>query len=323
MKKKNYLITGGSGFIGAAITKKLVSEKNVKIKIFDSNLRGNFNNLDKIKKNITLIKGDIRDQKKLLKITKKIDCIIHLAFLNGTKNFYERPALVLDIGLKGIINIIDCCKINKIKELIIASSSEVYNTPKNIPTKESESIKIPDVFNPRYSYSTGKIVSEILPINNKQLFKKLIIFRPHNVYGPNMGKEHVIPELIIKIKKKLNKKKKKIIIFKIKGNGNETRTFNYIDDFVKGFMKILKKGKHLNIYNIGSTGEVRISKVVEIIAKNFNCKIKIKKTKLAEGSATRRCPDISKIKKLGYSPRVTLSKGIKKTFDWYNTNIKV
>ena len=71
MKKKNYLITGGSGFIGTAITKKLVGEKNVKIKIFDSNLRGNFNNLDKIKKNITLIKGDIRDQKKLLKITKK------------------------------------------------------------------------------------------------------------------------------------------------------------------------------------------------------------------------------------------------------------
>ena len=88
-------------------------------------------------------------------------------------------------------------------------------------------------------------------------------------------------------------------------------------------MKILKKGKHLNIYNIGSTGEVKISKVVEIIAKNFNCKIKIKKTKLAEGSTTRRCPDISKIKRLGYSPRITLSKGIKKTFDWYNANIKV
>ena len=84
-----------------------------------------------------------------------------------------------------------------------------------------------------------------------------------------MGQEHVIPELIIKMKKKLNKNKKKRIIFKIKGNGNETRTFNYIDDFVNGFMKILKKGKHLNIYNIGSTGEVKISKIVEIIAKNF------------------------------------------------------
>ena len=127
MKKKNYLITGGSGFIGAAITKKLVGEKNAKIKIFDSNLRGNFNNLDKIKKNITLIKGDIRDQKKLLKITKKIDCIIHLAFLNGTKNFYERPALVLDIGLKGIINIIECsARIKKKIKIIFASTGTVY-----------------------------------------------------------------------------------------------------------------------------------------------------------------------------------------------------
>ena len=95
-----------------------------------------------------------------------------------------------------------------------------------------ERMIIPNPFNPRYSYSAGKIITEIMGINYAKFFKKLIIIRPHNVYGPNMGKEHVIPEIIMKFNKLKNKK-----IVKIIGDGTETRSFIYISDFVDAFIK--------------------------------------------------------------------------------------
>tara|TARA_X000000950_G_scaffold205530_1_gene247249 strand:- start:25458 stop:26423 length:966 start_codon:yes stop_codon:yes gene_type:complete len=319
--KKTYLITGGSGFIGSAIAKRLVKEKNSRVICLDSNLRGNFRKIKSIIKNITFIKNDIRNLNQLIKISKKVDCIIHLAFLNGTENFYKRPDLVLDIGIKGIINVIDACKKNKIRELIIASSSEVYHSPIKIPTDENEAIKIPNVFNPRFSYSAGKILTEILSINNSKHFDKLIIFRPHNVYGPDMGFEHVIPELIYKIFK--NKKDNKKIKLRIKGTGHETRAFNYIDDFVDGFMIMIKKGKHLNLYNIGSSEEISIKNLINKISRIINVKIEIKLSELPKGSTPRRCPNINKLKKLGYLPKIKIDKGLKPTIDWYSKNLNL
>ena len=319
--KKTYLITGGTGFIGSAIAKRLIKEKNTKVICLDSNLRGSLRKIKDIKNKITFIKNDIRNLKELIKISKKVDSIIHLAFLNGTENFYKKPDLVLDIGVKGIINVIEACKKNSIKELIVASSSEVYHSPFKIPTDETESIKIPDVFNPRFSYSTGKILTEIMSINNSKHFKKLLIFRPHNVYGPDMGFEHVIPELIYKIYK--IKKNKKIIKLKIKGLGVETRAFNYIDDFVEGFMVMLKKGKHLNLYNIGSSKEITIKNLVNKIASLLNIKINIQASNLPKGGTLRRCPNINKIKKLGYKPKVKINDGLKSMINWYGKNLNL
>ena len=319
--KKTYLITGGTGFIGSAIAKRLIKEKNCKVICTDSNLRGDLRKIREIKNRVKFIKQDIRNLKSLKKISKKVDSIIHLAFLNGTKNFYEKPQLVLDIGVKGIMNVIEACRENKIKELIIASSSEVYHSPLKIPTKENEPIKIPDVFNPRFSYSAGKILTEIISINNSNNLKKLLIFRPHNVYGPDMGFEHVIPELIFKIFK--NSKNKKKVNLKIKGSGDETRAFNYIDDFVDGFMIMLKKGKHLNIYNIGSDEEISIKNLVKNISKISKIKINIRNSEIAKGSTLRRCPDITKLKKLGYKPKIKIKNGLIPMINWYKKNLNL
>ena len=159
-----------------------------------------------------------------------------------------------------------------------------------------------------------------MSINNSKHFNKLLIFRPHNVYGPDMGFEHVIPELIYKIQKK---KIKKIIKLKIKGSGQETRAFNYIDDFVEGFMIMLKKGKHLNLYNIGSTQEISIKDLVYKIANLLNIKIKIQTSKSPEGGTKRRCPNINKIKKLGYKPKTKIIDGLKPMIDWYSKNLNL
>ena len=133
----------------------------------------------------------------------------------------------------------------------------------------------------------------------------MIIFRPHNVYGADMGDEHVIPELIKKVKKA-----KKIL--KIKGSGLETRSFIYIHDFVEAFYMIFKKGKHLNIYNIGTQEQIKIIDLAKNIIKIFSKKIKIKKDKIAKGGTQHRTPNINKIRKLGFRPKFSIIDGLKK-----------
>ena len=307
MKNKTFLVTGGTGFIGSNICKLLIKKK-YRVKIFDNNLRGDLNNIKKIKKKIKFIKGDIRNIDALIRASRNTDAVIHLAYINGTKYFYTKPVLVLDVAVKGIINVIEACMKNGIKELYLASSSEVYQTPNKIPTDEHESLKIPNIFNPRYSYGGGKILTELMGIHyGKKYFKKMIIFRPHNVYGPNMGYEHVIPEFIKRFKS-LKKKK-----FKIQGTGNEIRSFIYIEDFIAAFNIILNRGKHLNIYNIGTNEKIKIKDLAHKLSKIFNKKIILKKTLLTKGSTKIRVPDIRKITSLGFKPRFNLSKGLRKT----------
>ena len=306
MKRKIFLVTGGSGFIGSNICNLLI-KKNYHVKIFDNNFRGSLNKIKKIKGKIKFIKGDIRNMKILNNALKNTDAVIHLAYVNGTKYFYSKPVLVLDIAIKGIMNVIDGCIKNKVKELYLASSSEVYQTPNKIPTDENEPLKIPNIFNPRYSYGGGKILTELVGIHyGKKYFKKLIIFRPHNVYGPNMGNEHVIPEFINKFR--LLRKKK----FEIQGTGNEIRSFIYIEDFLTAFNIILSKGKHLNIYNIGTSEKTKIKHLAYTLSKILNKKIILKNTTLRKGSTKIRIPNINKIRNLGFKPKFNLKKGLKK-----------
>jgi len=307
MQKKNklFLVTGGTGFIGSNICRMLVQQGH-KVIVYDNNYRGKLAKISQIKKQIIFVKGDIRDKEKLFKCLKKVNAVIHLAYINGTKYFYTKPDLILDIAVKGIVNIIDGCIKYKIKELYLASSSEVYQTPLKVPTDESEMLKIPDIHNPRYSYGGGKIITELMGIHyGKKFFKKLIIFRPHNVYGANMGNEHVIPEFINRFRSLKGKK------FKIQGTGNEVRSFIYIDDFIDAFKLILKYGKHLNIYNIGTNEKIRIKYLANKLSKIFNKKIVLKKTSLQKGGTQIRNPNLSKIKKLGFKPRFNLNKGLK------------
>ena len=304
--KKKVLVTGGSGFIGSAIVKYLV-DKGEEVVVFDNNSRGKLKRLNRVIKKIKFIKGDIRNMKKLYKISTPIDTVIHLAYVNGTEYFYKKPFEILDIAVNGLINILEFCRKKKVRNFFLASSSEVYQNPSRIPTKENETLKIPNIYNPRYSYGGGKIISELYGLYfAKKFFKKFIIFRPHNVYGKDMGNEHVIPQFIKRFKKLKSKN------FLIHGTGNEIRSFIHIDDFIYGFDKIFRKGKNQEIYNIGTSEKIKISALAKLIAKILNKKIKIKKSKILKGSPTKRCPDIKKIKKLGFKHNIRLKDGIKK-----------
>ena len=299
---KNILVTGGSGFLGSNISNYLI-KKGYNVTVFDNNSRGDLKRIKNNKK-IKFVKGDIRKKKDIKKSLKKIDTIVHLAYINGTKYFYEKPAEILNVGIKGIFNLLELCEERKIKNFFLASSSEVYQTPKKIPTDEKEMLKIPDVYNPRYSYGAGKIISELICLyySKKKILDKLIIFRPHNVYGPDMGREHAIPEFLYKAK--LNK------ILKIRGMGKEVRSFIHINDFLDAFGLIFKKGKNREIYNIGTSEKISIKKLALKIAKKYNKRIKLEKSKAFKGNTNIRCPDIKKIKKLGFKQKIKLDLGI-------------
>ena len=108
MKKKTFLITGGTGFIGSNISELLV-KKNYNVKIFDNNSRGSISKIKKFKKKVKFIKGDIRKKDSVYRACKNTNAVIHLAYINGTKNFYKEPVKVLDIAVKGIINVLEGC----------------------------------------------------------------------------------------------------------------------------------------------------------------------------------------------------------------------
>lgn len=317
---KTFLVTGGSGFIGSALVKKLVYE-GYNVKVLDNNSRGNARRIKEVLNDIEFVEGDIREFKIVSESSKNVDCICHLAYVNGTEFFYSKPELVLDVAVKGMVNIIDACKKNNIGDLVVASSSEVYQSPQIIPTPESVPLIVPDVFNSRYSYGGGKILCELMALNyGKRDFDRVTIFRPHNVYGPDMGWEHVIPEFALRMAKLINNNNKKKD-FLIKGDGNQTRAFIYIDDFVEGLFTIINKAEHLSIYHVGTEEEIKIIELAYKIASILKVDIQLIESDAPKGETSRRCPDISKLKNLSFQPKISIDEGLRETLKWYFENL--
>ena len=320
---KKYLVTGGSGFIGSSLVKRLIKDGN-QVKVFDDNSRGNLRRLQGFEKDFEFIQGDIRNFSEVEQVCRGVDSVCHLAYINGTKFFYEYPELVLEVAIKGITNVIDGCIKNEVPELILASSSEVYQTPPLVPTNEEVPLLIPDPLNPRYSYGGGKIISELMALNyGRKSFERVIIFRPHNVYGPDMGWEHVIPEFILRMNDLFTSNNQEKFEFQIEGSGKETRAFIYIDDFIKGLMKVINLGEHLNIYHIGTDDEIELSNLAKKIALIFNKEIEVIPGDLKKGGTLRRCPDISKLQGLGFKKSYPLNDGLKQCVEWYLSNIEL
>jgi nucleoside-diphosphate-sugar epimerase len=312
------LVTGGTGFIGASLVKTLLGAGAV-VRSFDNDSRGSRERLAPMLGQVDLRHGDIRDPGSVEAAAEGVDAVCHLAFVNGTEFFYSQPELVLDVGVKGITNVLDACRTHRIRRFILASSSEVYQSPAIIPTPEEVPLVVPDPLNARYSYGGGKIISELMAVNyGRSLFDELFIFRPHNVYGPFMGWEHVIPQFALRMAQLVAAQPHGPLQFSIQGTGEETRAFCYIDDFAAGFLGMLRGPS--GIYNIGTDVETSIRELVKLVAGCFGREVVITPGPLQAGSTKRRCPDITKLRALGFTPRVELSPGVRSTVEWYRQN---
>ena len=302
------LVTGGAGFIGQNLVSKLSESHDVVI--FDNGFRGSFTKSDN--KKIKFIDGDITKISDWEQIPPEIDSVFHLGAINGTKFFYEIPEKVLDVNIKGMQNLLEFSRKRDIDDILFTSSSEVYGYPKIFPTPETEELSIPDVYNPRFSYSSSKIIGEVLCINFAQKYNlKHTIVRYHNIYGPNMGHEHVMPQFIRKLIKNEE--------FSVEGDGTETRSFCFIDDAIDATLLVNNDDSFKNrIFNIGNDVETSISDLLELLSKISGKDIEPKFKPKDHAGTKRRVPEISKARSVGYTPKITLKDGLRITYDWYS-----
>ncbi len=312
MKRKNLLVTGGSGFIGINLLKILSKRK-------EYNLIATYlhsKNFHKVK-GVKYIKSNLESTNQCLKITEKIDIVIMCAANSSGAAVIEKTPLVhLTPNMRMNLNMLEASHRNKIKKFIFISSNTVYPVSKN-SMKENDSN-----YNFFYKYHTVawmKKFSEIVcDIYSNKIKSKMqtIIIRPGNLYGPHdkfdAGKAKVIPSLIARVAKRENP----IIVW---GDGKDLKDFLYIEDFCKILDKIIKKEKKFEIFNIASGSSITIKNVLKKllkIEKIKNCIIKYDKTKPT--MIPKRLINIGKVaRKYRFKPSTKIETGLKKTLAWY------
>jgi nucleoside-diphosphate-sugar epimerase len=314
---KRIVVTGGAGFIGAYLVKRLVAD-GWDVAVVDTMVRGDAVRFADVASDVELFTCDVRDEDGLVRAFKGAEVVMHLAAVNGTENFYTRPQLVLEVGVLGALAVTNAAREVGVADLVVASTAEVYQTPAVIPTPETIPLMLPDSLNPRYSYGGSKIVSELIAFNyGRDHYRKVQVFRPHNIYGPDMGWKHVEPQFIMRALAARDAHPDGLAPFHIQGDGTETRSFCYVDDCVDGILTMYEKGGHREIYHIGSDVELTIRDLACRIGKIVGVDLDIRPGEAPEGGTRRRCPDISKMRALGWSPTVSLDDGLERTVAWY------
>ena len=292
MKKFNtILITGGAGFIGSHMCNYLI-KKNFKVIVIDNLLYGKKININK---KATFIKGDIRNKKFLIKNFKNVDAIIHLAAMSRSGPSEEEMDFCLNQNTIGTKNVLEACKINKVKKIIYAGSSTFYG---NSIGKHSEKDK-GDLFNP---YALSKYLGEQLCLfYNKKKYVECNVMRYFNVYGKGQPTSGVYA-LVVGIFLNRRKNKKPLIIT---GDGNQKRDFIHVNDVVIANYKALISNIKGEIFNVGYGKNYTINYISKLISKNISY------TKKRVGEARKTLADINKIKrKLKWKPTISIVKGI-------------
>jgi nucleoside-diphosphate-sugar epimerase len=321
-EKKEVLVTGGVGFIGLHLA-RLHAGQGDDVLLIDNFFRGkndpDLHNLLK-EPNIELRTADLTTPEGWNNIKDKFDYVYHLAAVNGTDLFYKIPHEVLRINLLASIYGLEWARTkNPGAKHMFTSSNEAYAGALDafnqlpIPTPEDVPLVISDVKNPRWTYAGTKMIGEQLFIHYANSFDlRTVIVRPHNFYGPRAGFNHVIPQFIERITKKVDP-------FPIYG-ADDTRSFCYIQDAVEAMQMVMESDKtDGEIYHIGTREETVIKDLAETLFKvsGWHPK-KLEIHKSPEGSVKRRLADVSKIKKaVGWAATTSLEDGLAKTFDWY------
>jgi UDP-glucose 4-epimerase len=322
---KKVLITGGAGFIGYHLAKRLASQ-DYDITLVDNFTLGksddSFRALCNLN-NVTFIEADLTDPK-AWDAFENFDQVYHLAAINSTKLFYDIPQEILRTALSMNLNAAEWFRHkNAGGKILFTSSNEAYSGALEtfgqlpLPTPENVPLVIVDPYNPRWSYAGTKLIGELLFIHYAKAYNfRMSIVRPHNFYGPRSA-HHVIPEVIERIEQRVDP-------FPIFG-ADDTRSFCYIDDAVEAIQMVMEsQTTDGGTYHIGAHVETVIKDLIEEIFKLMQWRPEVLVVKNSpEGSVKRRLADVSKIKKdTGWEAKTSLEEGLKKTIDWYLKNYK-
>lgn len=293
---KRILVTGGAGNIGSSLAACLVKNVDYQVVVADNLLTGSAENLPKNFSNFTFIKCDVNnyDDISAVMLSFRFDYVFHYAAMVGVKRTLKNPMTVLQ-DIEGIKNILNLSKNTGVKRVFYSSSSEVYGEPVEFPQNEDTT-----PLNSRLPYAIVKNVGEaFFRSYQKEYGLDFTIFRFFNTYGPRQSSDFVVSKFIDEALAKQD-----ITIY---GDGNQSRTFCYIDDNIEATVKIFEQNLFLNeVVNIGSADEVKIielaRKVIEITGSTSSV---IHLSPLKEGDMARRQPDNSKM--LGVLDRRLLS----------------
>lgn len=336
----NYLITGGSGFIGSHLAEQLLKNGHSVINIdnfddfYDYKIKiqntleslgqlPNFDFEDKerdIQKLISEINSenyhiyyqDIRDKSGLKRIFEnhKIDLVIHLAALAGVRPSIERPLDYEEVNIHGTMNLWELCKEFNIDKFVCASSSSVYGNNEKIPFSETDNVD-----NPISPYAATKKAGEILGHVYHHLYKiDMIQLRFFTVYGPRQR-----PDLAIHKFTKLISENKEIPFY---GDGSTARDYTFIDDIIDGILKSIDYLEtHDSVYEIINLGEsevVNLNEMVSTIENTLRKNAVRKSLPMQPGDVNKTNADISKAKILiGYKPTTNFQNGIKIFVEWF------
>ena len=299
------LITGGAGFIGSNLAKKLVDNGN-KVVVLDSLLRGNKLEKDTFEK-ITFIKGDVRDLETVKKASLGCDIIFHFAAVLGVDIVADNPVETMDVEVIGTRNVVMAAEVNNIKKIMYASTSGIYGHSA-IGNALTEEVLV----DPRTSYAMAKRYNEIyLASNHEEKGIDVISLRFFNVYGWNQDTRMVIPLFFEQARKNAN-----ITVF---GNGRQTRDFTHIDDTVEACIRLIDvKGCH--IINIANETEWCIEDVEYQIKSITKSDSKISyieaPKKRYDYEVERRVGSSEKLEELtSYKPETGLCEGLNKIFN--------
>ena len=339
----NYLVTGGSGFIGSHLVESLLKSGHSVINIdnFDAfydykiKIKNTLESLGKptefefINKEVDLQKlisetesnqyqlyyQDIRDLEGLKQIfeNQKIDMVIHLAALAGVRPSIEKPLEYEEVNIRGTMNLWELCKEFDIKKFVCASSSSVYGNNEKIPFSETDNVD-----RPISPYAATKKCGEILGHVYHHLYHiDMIQLRFFTVYGPRQR-----PDLAIHKFVKLISNDQEIPFY---GDGTTARDYTYIDDIIDGILKSIRYlENNQNVYEIINLGEsevISLNEMVATIEENLQKKSLKKNLPMQPGDVQKTNADITKAKsKIGYLPTTKFQNGIKKFMEWFLRN---
>ena len=319
---KKFVVTGGSGFIGSTLVKFLLKKNYFVINIDKLSYSANPYNLKKVIKNkkYRFFKQDINNQTQIFNILNRFKPhgIFNLAAETHVDRSIDSPKNFIDSNILGVFSLLESLKkyskINKKAKLVHVSTDEVYGDVKNGRSKENSAYK------PSSPYSASKAASDHLVFSYIRTFKiNAIVTNCSNNYGPRQHPEKLIPKLIYNI---INNKS-----LPMYGKGKNSREWIFVEDHCDALIKIYKRGKVGEFYNIGSNYNIDNLTVVKKLLSTVQKKIKIGKNvkikfvKDRPGHDMRYAINSSKLKKkLKWKPKTNFSNGLKKTFLWYLKN---
>lgn len=297
---KKVLVTGGTGFIGSHLVKRLLEEGH-SVKLLDSHQPGEDDFLlsKKYGRKYQFHKTDIGNRKQIkAEYFKGIDWVFHLAGKSNIVPSIEEPETYHRVNVSGTLYVLEACRKAGIKKFLYTASSSCYGIPDTYPTPETAPIR------PQYPYALTKYLGELYALHYAQVYKLPVIsLRLFNVYGPKVRTYGTYgPVISIFLAQKLNGKPMTVV-----GNGRQTRDFTYVSDVVEAFLTAAKSKVTNNFFNVGSGGSYSINEMVKIIGGKS---VRIPKR---PGEPDCTFADISKIRKiLGWQPKVSFREGMKK-----------